>query len=371
MSRRCSCIPPIKLEDDLKGSNSSFELNTDSSDNSPPYSPIQAKEPRTRSSIINNNKRFFRGILPAKSYEFDLDSQNVEVLQSKYNGDVVISCIKKKESFSLECKVKGYHIKIVDYISNCLNELYVYPIEQLMNLEAVEAIKGVSDYNVDILYAVINFIDMLIENDIPFGLKNIIVVSGIPIANAYWNGLYLSIGWGCYSPRKDKNVTPLCSPDIIAHELGHAVIEETCNLEYFRDSGALNESIADIFGIALEYYLAKKKQKHRGLCIEDTNVEWGIGNEIIWGGMRSFSSPWEHQQPKLMYDRYWYVGNNDYGGVHTNSGVLNYYFFRLVNIRPFWEALHIIYDALKRSYTRITIKEFHRLLPQNLYIDII
>jgi Zn-dependent metalloprotease len=377
--RRSSCLPPIKYKSEVGEDfdlNSSDSLSPDES-NSPEGSPIINKDsgPKTRSELINHGKYFFKGTLPIiYDDNYLLDSQeNDIIMKSKYSGDVMVNCfknLKKNDSYRLECIHKGYHIKIVDYHSNRLSEKYVYPINQLMRLPSVTADCEESDYNVDILYAIINFIDMLIEQDIPFGLKNIVVISGIDIANAYWNGSYLSIGMGCSSPRKSENMSPLVSCDIIGHELGHAVVEEICNLYYYKDSGALNESFADIFGVSLKYHIARK-YKRRRLCIENTDATWGIGDEIMLNGMRDMHDPWSHQQPMKLYDRYYWTSPEDYYGVHTNSGIFNYYFFRLTQIRPFWESLKIMLEALKKAYQNITFKNFHQLLPDNLYIDIV
>ncbi len=41
--------------------------------------------------------------------------------------------------------------------------------------------------------------------------------------------------------------------DVVAHELSHAVTEYTAGLIYQNESGAINESISDIFGTVAEY----------------------------------------------------------------------------------------------------------------------
>lgn len=60
--------------------------------------------------------------------------------------------------------------------------------------------------------------------------------------NAYWDGEYINIGDGC------KSYHPLCSADIIAHEIAHGFTEHTSGLVYDKQSGALNEAFSDMTG---------------------------------------------------------------------------------------------------------------------------
>lgn len=51
-----------------------------------------------------------------------------------------------------------------------------------------------------------------------------------------------------YGNGKDA-FTPLAKAlDVAGHEMSHGVIQATANLDYESESGALNESFADIFG---------------------------------------------------------------------------------------------------------------------------
>ncbi|SCW58943.1 Thermolysin metallopeptidase, catalytic domain [Paenibacillus tianmuensis] len=93
-------------------------------------------------------------------------------------------------------------------------------------------------------------------------------------------------------------------PDIVGHELTHGVVSKTAKLEYYGESGALDESIADIMGNSVE---AKN---------------WLIGDLIsIQGAFRSMENPKLYGQPDRYQDRY--TGPNDEGGVHINSGINN------------------------------------------------
>jgi Zn-dependent metalloprotease/alpha-tubulin suppressor-like RCC1 family protein len=103
--------------------------------------------------------------------------------------------------------------------------------------------------------------------------------------------------------------------DVIAHEVTHGVISAPgmSNLEYEFESGALNESLADFFGIR----------------IDDSN--WELGEAIFNGSraIRSMSSPQSYGQPGHYSQRVRVGKNNDHGGVHTNSGIPNRMFYLL------------------------------------------
>ncbi len=142
--------------------------------------------------------------------------------------------------------------------------------------------------------------------------------------NAYWNGSQIVIwswssGWrslaGC--------------PDVIAHEWGHAVTENTSNLVYEKEPGALNESFSDMMGAAFEW-------AHDTLDTPDWLM--GENGQTSGDGFRDMSNPHAFGDPDYYgtSDPYWVdVVNctpswlNDYCGVHTNSGVGNKWFFLL------------------------------------------
>ncbi len=131
--------------------------------------------------------------------------------------------------------------------------------------------------------------------------------------NAYWNGSVMTYGDG------NTRFDPLTSLDVAAHEIGHAVCSSTANLTYRNESGALNEGFSDIWGAAVEYYKDPNK------------ATWLIGEDIdkVRPSLRSMSNPNAEGQPDTYQGTNWYSGTGDNGGVHTNSGVLNHWFYRL------------------------------------------
>ncbi len=135
--------------------------------------------------------------------------------------------------------------------------------------------------------------------------------------NAYWNGDKVFVGNGdC------DQYDPLTVLDVIGHEFTHAVIDHSCDLVYQDEPGALNESLSDILGKSLEYKY------------DQDNFTWLIGNKFRTedpdGGFRNMKNPNEENDPKFYQGVDWHFSASDRGGVHTNSGVLNYWFYLLV-----------------------------------------
>jgi Zn-dependent metalloprotease len=160
--------------------------------------------------------------------------------------------------------------------------------------------------------------------------------------NAFWNGSWMSYGDGSSNGNEGNgNFDILTSLDVCAHEIGHAVISTTANLAYQRESGGLNEGFADIWAATVEH-----RAKGTGTDTNPNDEIWLIGDEIDRRSgsiaLRSMSNPNAKSQPDTWRGDFWQpatVGegcnipdgnNNDYCGVHTNSGVLNYWFYLLV-----------------------------------------
>ncbi|EDT86283.1 peptidase M4 family protein [Clostridium botulinum] len=128
--------------------------------------------------------------------------------------------------------------------------------------------------------------------------------------NAFWFGPYDSMffgdGNGIYFSSLAKAL------DIVGHELSHGVTEKQSNLVYANESGALNESFSDIMGTA----------------IEGKNFELGedcwIPSAQYGPIMRDMKNPARGGQPAHMKDYDRKPMNEDNGGVHKNSGIINH-----------------------------------------------
>jgi Zn-dependent metalloprotease len=160
--------------------------------------------------------------------------------------------------------------------------------------------------------------------------------------NAFWDGDEMVFGDGKQFDRFTKSL------DVIGHELTHGVTEHEAGLQYLNQSGALNESISDVFGsLVKQYKLGQDADK----------ADWLIGADIIKPGfpgkaLRSMIAPgtaWDgDDQPADMSG---YVQTmSDNGGVHTNSGIPNKAFadLSLALGGPAWEkAGRIWYETLR------------------------
>ncbi len=130
--------------------------------------------------------------------------------------------------------------------------------------------------------------------------------------NAFWDGTRMTYGDG------SGGLTPFTALDIAGHEITHGLTTNTADLVYSNESGALNESFSDIFGVSIEHYA------------RPGNANWLMG-EDIGTVIRSMSNPNTYGDPDTYGGTNWYTGTADNGGVHTNSGVQNYWYYILVN----------------------------------------
>lgn len=131
--------------------------------------------------------------------------------------------------------------------------------------------------------------------------------------NAYWDGKVF-----CFGDGDGVEMGPLVSLDVVAHEFGHALTEHTSNLDYYGESGALNESYSDIAGTAVEHKYGYQK-----------NWLLGEGCMLSAPALRDMRNPKAYGQPSRYKGKFWYSGSADNAGVHTNSGVQNFAFYLL------------------------------------------
>lgn len=143
--------------------------------------------------------------------------------------------------------------------------------------------------------------------------------------NASWNGRWMTYGDG-----DGVFMTSLSAGlDVAAHEMTHGVITHSANLVYRNQSGALNESFADVFGALVD------------------NSDWEMGEDIMAPAakadgvtvLRSLSNPnsvvVSNEQrraystnggvyPDHMDEFYNMPTSVDGGGVHVNSSITNH-----------------------------------------------
>ena len=166
--------------------------------------------------------------------------------------------------------------------------------------------------------------------------------------NAFWDGERMVFGDG------DGVVFTrmTASPSVIGHELAHGVTQYTANLEYQGQSGALNESVSDVFGALVE---------QRALEQDAGTARWLIGvgiftDQVEGDALRSMKAPGTAydddvlgKDPQPGHFSGYIETDDDYGGVHLNSGIPNHAFYlAATSIGGFaWEgAGRVWYDTL-------------------------
>jgi len=167
-------------------------------------------------------------------------------------------------------------------------------------------------------------------------------------ANAFWDGTQLVFGDGD-GRVFDRFTKPV---DVLGHELAHAVTEHTAGLVYEGQSGALNESVSDVFAACL---------KQRLLGQSAAEADWLIGAELFLPGvaargLRDMAAPGTaYDDPLLGRDPQpghlddYVETEDDNGGVHLNSGIPNRAFHLAATAigGSTWEgAGRVWYDAL-------------------------
>ncbi|MEO7071270.1 MAG: protealysin inhibitor emfourin [Nostocoides sp.] len=140
--------------------------------------------------------------------------------------------------------------------------------------------------------------------------------------NAFWNGqqMVFGDGDGVVFGRFTSSI------DVIGHELTHGVTQYTAGLNYQGQSGALNESVSDVFGSLV-------KQYHLGQSA--SAADWLIGADLLAPGVKgralrdmlhpgtAYDDPQLGKDPQPA-DMSCYVDtSDDNGGVHLNSGIPN------------------------------------------------
>lgn len=141
--------------------------------------------------------------------------------------------------------------------------------------------------------------------------------------NAYWSGFYMTYGDG-----DGSSFSPLVSIDVGAHEFTHGVTQFEANLTYSGESGALNESMSDIFAALVEFYTYGESADW--LIGEDCYTPGIEGDALRYMNDTHRAANWGYtadDDPDHYSERY--TGSEDNGGVHINSGISNFAFYLL------------------------------------------
>jgi len=158
---------------------------------------------------------------------------------------------------------------------------------------------------------------------------NSVVRYGTDFMNAFWSTTYKAMFYGDGTPKALCNFT--CCLEVVGHEMTHAVIDNLNPLNYEHESGALNESIADVMGITI-------KQWHK--TETPTDSDWIIGGGLLGSDVTNAKGIRSMEFPGTAYDDPILKGKDrqpdhygtlklplgfevDRGGVHILSGIPN------------------------------------------------
>ncbi|WP_449397733.1 M4 family metallopeptidase [Chryseobacterium wanjuense] len=199
----------------------------------------------------------------------------------------------------------------------------------------------------------------LLDSSVPagFGMNAAAIDASGIVCMVYGNGAYPPYPSGVFA-------NPVVGIDVAGHEYSHLIIGRNGlgGLNYEGESGAINESIADMMGAAIEFY-------------SGINPNWTIGEGIINGplSLQHISEIFPilmrrsvllgGQQPDTYMGTYWKntanpTAQNDWGGVHTNSGVgiIGFIFFPMEVREQMILEMHLMLQELvfkkqKRLFT--------------------
>jgi Zn-dependent metalloprotease len=166
--------------------------------------------------------------------------------------------------------------------------------------------------------------------------------------NAFWNGEQMVFGDGDGRIFLDFTL-PL---DVIGHELTHGVTQYSANLDYQGQSGALNESVSDVFGSLIKQYALGQTADQADWLIGAGLLAPGVNGEAL----RSMKAPGTaYDDPQLGKDPQpatmsgYVTTGQDNGGVHINSGIPNRAFYltaAAIGGHAWEQAGQVWYDTL-------------------------
>ena len=264
-----------------------------------------------QNEVLNANKMAYQSIGKGKA---------------RYAGDVTFNTKQYADGYRLEAEQSKFKVPVYTINMNHADE----PTDDVLT-DFIDEDNNWNDlYNkdhdeaaIDIHWGLSKSVDYYAEKFnrnsvddkgmIMFGLAHL----GTKVENASWTG-----GWTQFG---DGDNAPFVSLGITGHELTHAVTQFSAGLIYKGESGAMNESFSDIFGVSIEFYAGK----------DSKNDIWMLGDELYsHGSLRSMADPKTQGQPDTYGGTNWADPANtgyDNGGVHINSGITNYWFYLLVD----------------------------------------
>jgi Zn-dependent metalloprotease len=196
--------------------------------------------------------------------------------------------------------------------------------------------------------------------------------------NAFWNSLQMTYGDG------DGIIFLMfVLLDVIGHEMTHGWTEHTSGLEYYGESGALNEHISDVFGVCLRQWVMKLSADKDswlvgpGLFTKKVN---GVALRSMLKPGTAYDDPKLGKDPQPAHYKDLYTGSSDNGGVHINSGIPNKAFadFAVAVGGNSWEGPLLVWHESNMGSNRIgstadfatfaakTVENCTKMFPQHV-----
>jgi Zn-dependent metalloprotease len=144
--------------------------------------------------------------------------------------------------------------------------------------------------------------------------------------NAFWDGNQMVYGDGDGQLFNRFTI----SLDVIAHELTHGITQYEAALAYRGQSGALNESFSDVFGVLVKQWSKKQTVEQADWLIGQgllTDRVKGIALRSMKEPGTAYNDPVLGKDPQPGHIKTIYRGSADNGGVHINSGIPNRAFY--------------------------------------------
>jgi Zn-dependent metalloprotease len=179
---------------------------------------------------------------------------------------------------------------------------------------------------------------------------------GTNFNNAFWNGEQMVYG--------DGEV----DDDTAGHEITHGVTDQESNLFYYYQSGAINESLSDVWGEFVDLT--------NGHGNDAPTVRWRLFEDTYPpNGLRNMKNPPEFGHPDRMQSPLYHAEELDNGGVHINSGVGNKVAYLLTDGERFNgktvtglgidKTAKIFYEVQRNLFTSASdYQDMHTLLQQ-------
>lgn len=150
--------------------------------------------------------------------------------------------------------------------------------------------------------------------------------------NAFWDGEQMVYGDGDENLPADERLFNrfTIALDVIGHELTHGVTQFEARLNYIQQSGALNESMSDVFGSLVKQYQLNQTAAQAdwiiGAGLLTSNVN-GVGIRSMKAPGTAYDDPVLGKDPQPAHMRDYVNTISDNGGVHINSGIPNHAFY--------------------------------------------